>query len=601
MSSSLGERSAVEYATVIDDISELLNRAYSAANVGKMVEEPGLRYKLLALLLKGFGEYSPGINIEKTKAEIKNYIGDEAYKTVDTCAGELKGHLSKIGFNPTYTAVSYWSPIDAQRHTITHRRNIQSPEEKRFVLAYAYAFYALTHFGSKKEYYSVIQYTSEHAPRKKGVPVCYKKETGEILWNKWHIHEDVHKLILEETGVASAIHTALIENDRRSDEEIEHLLGLALANIKEAPWVDIDRFAETFINKFQQLQEFSEEVRNVAIETQTYLGDFFGKEITFEQALFMLMTHLVYKEACPANYIQTYTTRVAQTCCAATIGTEEPLNELQKMAFGQLMNAIFTPPLLLDYAAQEANARLQAERNAAWRRTAFLVAHKFGNTLFPIENFLHSLQVRLNQNRLPEALEKVDDIKASIKKGKDIVYRFKRLKTIHMIDRVSTSLLPILNEACEPAKEQGFDCEVKCPTDVMVLGDAISLGECFGELVKNSIRWCHEEHPRIEIEVSQPDQNNVLIHFRDNGPGIAKEHKSIIFREFYTTYKHGSGMGLADAKHIVEAHAGKISETGQLGNGVDFVIYLPQANSLAEVNGDTKQTEMENEKNDGYG
>jgi len=562
---------------IVEDISDVLNDAYAASNVEKIVEKPELRYKLLTFLLTELGELNLGTSIEHIKLELKEYVAEDALKKVEACAEEIGKLLYKIGFHPTYTAVSYWSPIDRQRRTVAHRRNLRPSEEERYMLAYAYAFYALTRVGSNYNYFSVIQFTSERAVRKRGVPVCYKKGGDEDLSGWWHIHEDLHKLILDQTGIADAIRTTFLENHKRSNEELKDLLGLVLSQEIERPWKDVDSFAQNFIDQFHNQEEFPRDVMAAGKDAQAYLSCFFrNPEITVKQAIFMMMTHLIYKEACPTDYIQTYTVRVGGTCCAITVGSEEPFDELKNIAFGHLANAIFMPPLLLDYSAQEVSARLQAERNAAWRKTAFLVAHKFGNTIFPIENYLHSLELRLNQNRVDEALEKVYRIRASLKKGKEIVYRFKRLKTLQMINRVATPLRSLVVEACEAAHDHGVECDIRCPSDISVLGDSVSLSECFGELVKNSIRWCNGDHPRIQINVTRQPTSNILIHFKDNGPGVTEKLKEKIFEEFYTTCKDGSGMGLADVKHIIEAHDGKISEHGEFGCGVDFVISLPE-------------------------
>ncbi len=72
-----------------------------------------------------------------------------------------------------------------------------------------------------------------------------------------------------------------------------------------------------------------------------------------------------------------------------------------------------------------------------------------------------------------------------------------------------------------------------------------------------------------------------LIHFRDNGSGVPFENKGRIFEAFFSTYAHGTGLGLALVRRIVEGHAGRITESGVPGEGADFEIYLPVAESKA--------------------
>jgi hypothetical protein len=77
---------------------------------------------------------------------------------------------------------------------------------------------------------------------------------------------------------------------------------------------------------------------------------------------------------------------------------------------------------------------------------------------------------------------------------------------------------------------------------------------------------------RVHLE---HEYDTVLIRVSDEGKGIAPEHLPNIFRPFFTTKGHGTGLGLSLAKRMVEAHGGKIDVTSELGKGTEFVITLP--------------------------
>jgi signal transduction histidine kinase len=65
----------------------------------------------------------------------------------------------------------------------------------------------------------------------------------------------------------------------------------------------------------------------------------------------------------------------------------------------------------------------------------------------------------------------------------------------------------------------------------------------------------------------------------DNGHGIPKEHASEIFKPFFTTKEgHGTGLGLALSKNIVDSHKGKIRMRSSIRpgkSGTTFKISLP--------------------------
>jgi two-component system sensor histidine kinase HydH len=78
------------------------------------------------------------------------------------------------------------------------------------------------------------------------------------------------------------------------------------------------------------------------------------------------------------------------------------------------------------------------------------------------------------------------------------------------------------------------------------------------------------------IRVSlQSDDDDVLIAVADEGKGIPPEHLPNIFRPFFTTKGHGTGLGLSLARRMVEAHGGNIDVTSVVGKGTQFRIRLP--------------------------
>jgi two-component system sensor histidine kinase HydH len=78
----------------------------------------------------------------------------------------------------------------------------------------------------------------------------------------------------------------------------------------------------------------------------------------------------------------------------------------------------------------------------------------------------------------------------------------------------------------------------------------------------------------IRVTVQQ-EEDAVAIVIADEGKGIAAEHLPNIFRPFFTTKGHGTGLGLSLARRIVEAHGGTISVVSAPGRGTQFTVLLP--------------------------
>jgi two-component system, OmpR family, sensor histidine kinase KdpD len=74
--------------------------------------------------------------------------------------------------------------------------------------------------------------------------------------------------------------------------------------------------------------------------------------------------------------------------------------------------------------------------------------------------------------------------------------------------------------------------------------------------------------------------SEIVVSIADSGPGIDELEQSMIFEKFYRGKDNrysvqGTGMGLAIAKAVVEAHGGTIRVISQLGQGSVFSFTLP--------------------------
>lgn len=241
---------------------------------------------------------------------------------------------------------------------------------------------------------------------------------------------------------------------------------------------------------------------------------------------------------------------------------------------------------LIGELEDERNKRVRAERDAVWKDISFAAAHKIGNPIFAIETDLGPLLKRIRESRKPEAIEVVENIHSAVEKAKAFVEQFKSLARAQEIKPVPTSLKSILEDASRTVCNQGIECTIVCPPDLIVLGDPDRLTECFDELAVNATHWFDKPERKIEILVTSPaleplpdlldgTKKYALIHVVDNGCGIPSAEKSRIFDAFFTKHEHGTGLGLALVRRIIDGHGGAIFETGAPAKGADFEIYLP--------------------------
>ena len=105
------------------------------------------------------------------------------------------------------------------------------------------------------------------------------------------------------------------------------------------------------------------------------------------------------------------------------------------------------------------------------------------------------------------------------------------------------------------------------------------LARVLGNLISNSLRYT-AAGGEIGLTAQTQDGNAVKIAVADNGKGIAPEALPYVFDRMYRadsarTRSEESGLGLAIARSIVEAHGGTISAESAPGAGTTMTIVLP--------------------------
>jgi two-component system sensor histidine kinase HydH len=73
--------------------------------------------------------------------------------------------------------------------------------------------------------------------------------------------------------------------------------------------------------------------------------------------------------------------------------------------------------------------------------------------------------------------------------------------------------------------------------------------------------------------------SNAQIQISDTGPGIGPDKIEHIFEPFFSSKHGGSGLGLATARRIVDAHNGSLTVASEPGKGTAFTIEIPLASS----------------------
>jgi two-component system, LuxR family, sensor kinase FixL len=237
---------------------------------------------------------------------------------------------------------------------------------------------------------------------------------------------------------------------------------------------------------------------------------------------------------------------------------------------------------------KEAQRRaVQAERLAAIGQMVAGLAHESRNALQRGQACLEMLAFRLEDR--PETL----DLLSGIQDAQDDLSRLYEEVRCYAapirLELLDCRLSEVLREAWEqlaPAR-RGRDARLVegRPVDHVCQADRRRLVQVFRNVLDNAL-GASQGPARIEVawsEVHLNGQPAVRIALRDHGSGLNPEQQSRLFEPFYTTKTQGTGLGMAIARRIVEAHGGSIEVGRNHGPGAEIVIVLPRRQDVSSV------------------
>lgn len=119
------------------------------------------------------------------------------------------------------------------------------------------------------------------------------------------------------------------------------------------------------------------------------------------------------------------------------------------------------------------------------------------------------------------------------------------------------------------------DFDANLPT---VPGDRVQLQQVILNLIVNAADAMREidDRPRhLLVATSRDDRNGARLSVSDTGVGIDPQNIEQLFNAFYTTKRHGMGVGLSISRTIIESHAGRLWAAANEDHGATFCFSLP--------------------------
>ncbi|MCV2360459.1 ATP-binding protein [Paucibacter sp. TC2R-5] len=220
---------------------------------------------------------------------------------------------------------------------------------------------------------------------------------------------------------------------------------------------------------------------------------------------------------------------------------------------------------------------LSRQEVASWKRVIRVMSHELNNSLAPISSLAHSgaeLARRGQIERLEGVFKSLGGRASHLHQFLSGYASFAKLPLPQPTTVMWADFLAGLSAHCQ------FKLEASPPAEAGYF-DAAQIEQALINLIKNA----HEAGgPADEVSLSlRQEQATLVLTVADRGPGMSETVLAQALLPFYSTKRKsqdgGTGLGLALAREIAEAHGGRITLAKRSGGGLSVSLMLPTRQS----------------------
>ncbi|WP_313168976.1 sensor histidine kinase [Massilia oculi] len=218
---------------------------------------------------------------------------------------------------------------------------------------------------------------------------------------------------------------------------------------------------------------------------------------------------------------------------------------------------------------RQLTAELRRQEVQTWKKVIRVISHELNNSLAPLASLAHSgaeLVRRGQVERLPQILSTIGERTRHLESFILGYARFAKLPA----PRLEACPWPDL--VARLAGQVDFSVEGELPPDPAWV-DAAQFEQALLNLLKNA----HESGSRpeqVQLQVRRV-QDQLRVDVLDRGSGMSEAVLTQALVPFYSTKRSGTGLGLALAREIAEAHGGRILLANRDGGGLAVTLFLP--------------------------
>ena len=220
------------------------------------------------------------------------------------------------------------------------------------------------------------------------------------------------------------------------------------------------------------------------------------------------------------------------------------------------------------YLLKRLTRELSRQEVSTWKKLIRVLSHELNNSLGPLSSLAHSgaeIARRGDYSTLPTVF-------AAIAERAEHLHQFvSGYATFAKLPAPRPEHVEWKSFAADLARQQSFTMPVPLP-QIPGWFDRIQVEQALINLLKNA----HEAggSDQVELLVTSVGSDQRL-EVRDRGSGMSQTVLAQALLPFYSTKRSGTGLGLALAREIAEAHGGRIQLVNREGGGLSVILELP--------------------------
>ena len=215
------------------------------------------------------------------------------------------------------------------------------------------------------------------------------------------------------------------------------------------------------------------------------------------------------------------------------------------------------------------------------KESASDLAHELRTPVTTIKGYLEALEdgkLEINNQIIVELQEETQRMITLIEKLNDFADAQNK---IFNLNKEKLDLKNIIDKIIKKKhlalEKKNINIKLELDNQLIFYGDEDSIIQILNNLIENAVKY-NQEQGQIIIR-SQKDEDKIIIEIEDDGIGISQSDLPYIFERFYRADKsrnssnRGTGIGLAVAKELMEAHQGKIEVESDAGGSLFRLIF----------------------------